>query len=87
MARNLLSSDITECDEDDLQEIFKILQEQQEELASAKDTGDGGWRCVCHKIQSCVFAAIKQTVRIFFMCSIIHFYIYLLPGCRRLTSI
>ena len=71
MAKNLLSSDIAENMEvDDIQEIFKILNSQQEELEAAKDTGDGGWRCVCHKIQSSVLAAVKQTVHHYFLFSL-----------------
>lgn len=63
MAKNILSSDISDnMAQDEFQEIQKILHEQQEEVEAAKDTGDGGWRCVCHKIQSCVLAAVKKTV-------------------------
>ena len=65
MARNLLSSDASEIGEDcDPQEVLNILHEQQEEIERARDTGDGGWRCICHKIQSCVLASVKQTVRV-----------------------
>ena len=62
MARSLLSSEIPEnLEDDEIQDILKILQKQKEEIEISKDTGDGGWRCVCHKIQSCILAAVKKS--------------------------
>jgi hypothetical protein len=43
-----------------IQESLKEMHEQLDELSSEGDSGEAGWRCVCHKIQCVILAALKK---------------------------
>ena len=63
MALLLLSSDINLQDDetDDDNDIFGSLHAQMEELEGEKESGEGGWRCICHKIQCAVLEGVKKS--------------------------
>jgi hypothetical protein len=40
--------------------ILTSLHSQMSELEEADESGEGGWRCICHKIQCAVLAGLQQ---------------------------
>jgi hypothetical protein len=40
--------------------ILTSLHSQISELKEANEFGEGGWRCICHKIQCVVLAKLQQ---------------------------